>query len=65
MFKKTVLLSTMASLALIATPDTRFAKEKKDRVARDFRHADLDGDRKLSLSEWHPIVRKTIRQHLC
>jgi murein DD-endopeptidase MepM/ murein hydrolase activator NlpD len=62
MFKKTNLSCCLILICLLATPQSVLAKDKnkmvqgegqhKDRVARDFRHADTDGDGFLSQSEW-------------
>lgn len=47
-----VLNILLAVTLLIAAPDSADAKKKKDRVARDFRHADTNNDGRLSPAEW-------------
>ena len=47
-----VLWGLMATLMLVMAPSLSYAKKKKDRVARDFRHADANGDNQLSRAEW-------------
>ncbi len=49
---RTVLISVLATFALISAPSISHAK-KKDRVARDFHHADTNGDGLLSKAEWN------------
>ncbi len=44
----------LTALMLIVSPCQSDAKkDKKDRVARDFRHADTNGDKRLSKFEWN------------
>lgn len=57
---KTIFGLIMASLVLVLAPNLSHAKKKnqgggfnKDRVARDFNHADTNGDRRLSREEWN------------
>jgi len=54
---KKPLLMALAALMLALSPGDGEAKKdkgnKKDRVARDFRHADRDGDNRLSRTEWN------------
>jgi murein DD-endopeptidase MepM/ murein hydrolase activator NlpD len=47
------LLILMAFMMLTMSSSLGYAKKKKDRVARDFRHADRDRDDKLSRTEWN------------
>ncbi len=48
----------MAVMMVVMSPDLGQArkmggsKQQRDRVARDFRHADVDGDHKLDAVEW-------------
>ncbi len=48
----------MAVMMVVMSPDLGQArkmggsKQQSDRVARDFRHADVDGDHKLDAVEW-------------
>ena len=49
-YQRTILLSIVMAAVIIALPDAGFAK--KDRVARDFRRADVNGDDKISPKEW-------------
>lgn len=50
--KNTLLIVVAAAIVLAAVPATSFA-EQKNRAARDFHHADKDGDNKLSPAEWN------------
>ncbi len=50
---KKEILCIVVAVALIIIPNNSIAKKKKDRVARDFRHADVDGNEKLSPAEWN------------
>ncbi len=50
--KSALLIVFVAVAAFTVMPSNAFAKKKKDRVARDYRHADMDGDGKLSPAEW-------------
>lgn len=57
-FRRVVFSLFLASLMLVMAPDLSHAKKKnkgetKDRVARDFRHGDDDGDEQLSPAEWN------------
>ncbi|NQU57665.1 MAG: peptidoglycan DD-metalloendopeptidase family protein [Rhodospirillales bacterium] len=55
MGKTQIALIYFLALSMLAlSPTQSQSKEKKkDRVARDFRHADMDGDRRLSEAEWN------------
>jgi len=55
---KAALSILTVAMMVVMSPDLGQARDrssapKRDRVARDFRHADVDGDRKLSAVEWH------------
>ncbi|MCP3875403.1 MAG: peptidoglycan DD-metalloendopeptidase family protein [Desulfobacteraceae bacterium] len=46
------LLVSLVVMVVMIIPQTGFSN-KKDRVARDFRKADINGDNKISLKEWN------------
>ena len=48
-----LVLTAVWTVSAMIQPDTGFAKKKKDRVAGDFRRADVNGDRQLSPEEWN------------
>mgnify|MGYP000848381138 CR=1 FL=1 len=50
---RTVVLGLILTAAAALFTSQSDAFKKKDRVARDFRHADKDRDGRLSRSEWN------------
>ncbi|HEY9080002.1 peptidoglycan DD-metalloendopeptidase family protein [Magnetovibrio sp.] len=52
MFMGQVLCACLAAFVLFLAPSDAHAKQVKDRVKRDFRHADENGDGELSRAEW-------------